>query len=185
MKKSQLLLALLALTTGVLAQDQNPAAPANAAKLALARETISAMHADTMFDNMAAQMKQMAGQMVQLPRETTPEQRKKAEELQGKIMDLSMTAAKGMVAKMDEVYASVYSEAELRAMKTFFTSPEGQSMMSKQSQIMAQIMPLVQQMQRDLMPKIKQLVDEAKAADKPAQAPAPDAKAPAAPASGK
>ena len=166
MKFVRLFLAMLPVATGVFAQD-------NAARLALARETIAAMHADKMFDGMAAQMKQMASQMAPVGPETTPEQRKKSEELQGKIMDLSMEAAKGMIAKMDQIYADVYSEAELVAMKAFFTSPEGQSMMAKQPQIMSHLMPLVQQMQRDLMPKIQQLVESSKAGE---------AKAPEAPA---
>jgi hypothetical protein len=63
---------------------------------------------------------------------------------------------------MDGVYADVYTEAELRAMKTFFLSPEGQSMLAKQPQIMAHIMPLVQEMQRNLFPKVQQMVDDAK-----------------------
>ena len=47
MKIIRPLFAMLALTTGVFAQD-------NAAKLGLAREAIAAMHADKMFDGMAA-----------------------------------------------------------------------------------------------------------------------------------
>ena len=171
MKITRLLPVLLAFATGAFAQNT----PADPAKLALAHEVISAMKAEKMFDGMAAQMKQMAAQMMQNTpmAQATPEQRKKAEELQGKIMDLSMTAAKGMIAKMDEVYAEVYSEAELNAMKAFFTSPEGQSMLAKQPQIMAHIMPLVQEMQRDLVPKIQQLVEESK----PASVTLPDASA--------
>lgn len=161
---------MLALTTGAIAQD-------NAAKLALAREAIAAMQVDKMFDGMATQMKQIATKLAPLTPDATPEQRKKAEELQGKIMDLSMGAAKGMIGKMDQIYADVYSEAELKAMKGFFTSPEGQSMLAKQPQVMAHIMPLVQEMQRDLMPKIQQLVEEAKAeAAKAKAAEAPTAK---------
>jgi hypothetical protein len=157
MKTTRLLPVLLALATGAFAQE-------NPVKLALAHEVIAAMNADKMFDGMAAQMKQMTSQMTTPPADATPEQRKKAEELQAKIMDLTMSAAKGMVAKMDQVYADVYSEAELKAMKAFFTSPEGQSMLAKQPQIMAHIMPLVQEMQRDLMPKVQQLVEDSKAA---------------------
>ena len=168
---------MLALSTGAFAQDKNAAAPADTAKLALAREAIAAMQADKMFDNMAAQMRQMATQMAALPPDATPEQRKKAEELQGKIMDLSMGAAKGIIAKMDQIYADVYSESDLKAMKVFFTSPEGQSMLAKQPQIMARLMPLAQQMQRDLMPKIQQLVEASKAEAAKAKAPeAPAAK---------
>ena len=164
MKKTKLLLALLALTTGALAQDKNAAAPADAAKQALAREVIAAMHADKMFDGMAAQMKQMASQMGGMPAAVTPEQRQKFEELQGKILDLTMASSKDILLMMDVVYADVYSEEELLAMKALFSSPAGQSMLAKQPQIMAKVMPLMQEMQRDLFPKIKQLVDESKAA---------------------
>lgn len=159
MKTTRSLLVLLVLTIGAHAQDNN------AAKLALAREAIAAMHADKMFDGMAAQMKQMATQMAgnALPPQATPEQRKKFEDFQSRSMDLSMESAKGLIAQMDHIYADVYSEAELRAMKNFFASPEGQSMLAKQPQVMAHIMPRVQQMQRDLMPKIKALAEEMKA----------------------
>lgn len=167
MRTVKILGALVALTARLLAQDTNAAAPADSAKLALARETIAAMHADKMFDGMVAQMKQMAASSASaaMPANATPEQRKAAEELQGKIMDLSMAAAKNLVGKMDQIYADVYSEAELKAMNAFFLSSEGQSMLAKQPQIMAHIMPLVQQMQRDLMPKVQQLVAQAKAAE--------------------
>jgi uncharacterized protein len=157
MKKLLTLLVLMAFAVGARADE-------NAAKLALAREAIAAMKADKMFDNMATQMKQMASRFSHLPANASPEDQKKMEELQGKIMDLSMNEAKTLISKMDEVYAAVYSEAELKAMVAFFKSPEGESMMAKQPQIMAQIMPLVQQMQQGLMPKIQKLVEEAKAA---------------------
>jgi hypothetical protein len=182
MKTPKLLVALLALTIGAFAQDPGASAPADATKLALAREVIAAMHADKMIDNMTVQMKRMASQAAAsgLPADATPERRQQAEELQGRIMDLSMSMAKDLIAKMDQIYAEVYSEPELTAMKTFFTSLEGQSMLAKQPQIMQRIMPLAQQMQHDLMPKIQQLVEEAKAraeataptsGNKPAEAP--------------
>ncbi len=156
MKKSLLLIAVLALSSATYADE-------NAAKLALAREAISAMQADKMFDGMAAQMKQMATQQMRLPPTATPEQAQKFEEMQGKIMDLAMNEAKAVVGKMDAIYAAVYNEAELKAMVAFFKSPEGQSMMAKQPQVMAQMMPLVQEMQQTLMPKVQKLVEEAKA----------------------
>lgn len=168
MKKIPFLLALLALAVSVRAED-------NATKLALAREAIAAMQADKMFDTMTDQMKQMAAHFAQTSVAATPEARQKAEALQNKIMDLSMAEAKALVGKMDTIYASVYSEAELKAMVAFFKTPEGQSMIAKQPQIMAQMMPLVQQMQQGLMPKIQQLVEEAKAVEA-APAPAPAAK---------
>ena len=162
MKTTRFLLAMLALTTGALAQD-NAAAPANAAKLALAREVITASQMDKMFDSMAAQMKQMFGQMTKLPADATPEQREAFTTFQGKVMDLSMGMAKDLIANTDLIYAKVYSEAELHAMKAFFLSPEGQSMIAKQPKVMALLMPIMQDMQRMLMPQIKALADEFKA----------------------
>lgn len=176
MKTTRLILTLLALSTGAIAQDNN------AAKLALARETISAMKADKMIDAMTAQMKQMAAQMAatNMPAEATPAQRKIIDNFQGKIMDLSMEMAKSMITQMDQVYADVFSEAELKAMTVFFKSPEGESMMAKQPQVMQRVMPLVQGLQRELMPKMQQLTEELKTqleAAKPAPAPtAPPAK---------
>jgi uncharacterized protein len=175
MKITRLLLLLAALATGVFAQETAPAAePAKTdpAKLALAREVIAVMKADRMFDSMAMQMKQGAAQIAAVPPDATPEQRQKATELQDKIVELSMAAAKEMIGKMDQIYADVYTEAELTAMKTFFSSPEGQSMLAKQPQIMAHVMPLVQEMQRTLIPKVQKLVQDAKLTA-PATAPAP------------
>ena len=108
-------------------------------------------------------MKQMATQMLHLPADVTPEKRQQAEKFFGKVMEVSMGAAKDMMTKVDGIYASVYTEAELKAMLTFFKSPEGQSMIAKQPQVMQQMMPLIQQMQRDLMPKLQQMAMEAKA----------------------
>lgn len=170
MKKIPFLLALLALALGARADD-------NAAKLALAREAVAAIQADKMLDGMAVQMKQMAAQYAHMDPATSPEARQKADALQAKILDLSMNEAKALMSKMDGIYASVYSEAELKAMVSFFKSPEGQSMLAKQPQVMAQVMPLISQMQQSLMPKIQQLVQESKAADAaPVAAPAPVAK---------
>jgi len=176
MKITRLLLVLAAFATGVFAQPTPAptpaAAPVDPAKLALAREVITVMKADRMFDAMAAQMKQSAASVTSLPPTATAEQRQKASELQDKIVSLSMEAAKGMVSRMDEVYADVYSVPELKAMKAFFSSSEGSSMLAKQPQIMAHVMPMVQEMQRTLIPKVQHLVEEAKL-NEPASAPAP------------
>lgn len=200
MKHLKVILASLALSSAAFAQTNAPqaasAAPAPAAtapavdpaKLALAREVISAMQADKMLDRMTAQLKQMAMQMAAQQPDTSPAKRAKAEAFQGKIMDLTMEAAKGMIAKMDALYAEIYSEAELKAIKAFFTSSEGQSMLAKQPQVMQRVMPLAQAMQAELMPKIQQLVQQAQAeeaaeaaakAAAPAETPAAKATEPA------
>lgn len=154
MKTFALLTAWFALTAGLFAQASTPPSPA---KLALARDVIAALQADKMIDGMLAQMKQMAGQSSAIPADATPEQRAKAEKLQTDILELSMNSAKKMITQMDQLYAEVYSDAELNAMKAFFTSAEGRSMMAKQPQVMQRMMPLMQQMQQELMPQIQAL----------------------------
>jgi hypothetical protein len=156
--------------------------PVDPAKLALARDVVAAMKVDKIFDPMVNHMKQLAAQSTVLPNEATPDQRKKAEEIQGKIIDLSMETAKGLLSHMDEIYATVYSDAELKAIKAFYTSPEGEAVVTKQPQIMSQLMPFVQQAQRDLMPKIQALVQEARADQTPKAPAATATPAPAAPA---
>ena len=105
-----------------------------------------------------------------IPPDATPEQRAQAEKMQADLAQLSTDAAKKMISQMDQVYADVYSETELTAMKTFFSSPEGQSMLAKQPQIVQRIMPLMQQMQQELGPKIQAL---STAARPPQTPPAP------------
>jgi hypothetical protein len=155
MKKTSLFLALLALATSALAEDAN-------SKLTLAREVIAALQADKMIEGMLAQLKQIAGQTAAIPADATPEQRAKAEKLQSEVLELSMAAAKKMIGQMDELYAEVYSEAELRAMKAFFSSDEGRSMLAKQPQVMKRMMPMMQQMQQELMPQVQALAAAAK-----------------------
>jgi uncharacterized protein len=170
MHKILILLAAFTLGHHVSAQDNN------ASKLALAREVITAMQADKMFDGMKGQMMQMASQMAPLPADTSPEMKKLTEDFMSKVMDLSLTEAKAMVAEMDTVYAEVYSEAELKAMAGFFKSPEGQSMIAKQPEIMNHLMPKLQGMQQAIMPKMQTLVADFKAkadALKAAATPAP------------
>lgn len=174
---NKLLLALSCVALTLSATAQNAPAPApDAAKLALAREVITAMQADKMFDGMAVQMQRMASQMMPLPADMPAEKRARIDAFQGKVMTLAMDAAKSMVAQMDVIYAELYSEAELQAMKTFFTSAEGRSMLAKQPAAMQRMMPLIQKMQQDLMPKMQQLIEEEKAAEAAAEAAAAAAK---------
>lgn len=174
MKKLPVLLALLALAVGLRAQTPTPPAPApDAAKLALAREVITAMQADKLIDRMTGQMKQMASQMSGLSPDMPPEQRARAEATQGKIMELSMEMSKTLLSKMDTIYADVFTEPELKAMKAFYSSPEGASAQLKQADVAKRMMPLVQELQRGLMPKIQQIMAEAQAEEAKAAAPMP------------
>ena len=154
-----------------LARAQDPVAAPDPANIDLAHQVIKAMHADRMFDQMSAQMQQMAAQSVKTnSANMTPEQRAIASKMSSQIMALSMDTAKGLLSKMDVIYAEVYSEAELKAMKAFFESPEGMSMLAKQPQIMQKLMPFVQVMQKEIGPKIQKITEEARAEEQAAAA---------------
>jgi hypothetical protein len=162
MKTPLALLAIFALSTGAIAAE-------TPTTLALARDVVSATKADQSFENIAAQLRQSANNLIVPPAGATPEQVKKAGEIQAKVVNVSVAAAKDMSAKLEHVYADVYSESELRAMKVFFSSAAGQSMLTKQSQLMSRLIPQTQELQRDLTPKIRQIIEEARS---PGPAPA-------------
>jgi hypothetical protein len=122
MKKIPTLVLCLALIPCLRAAEPAPAP--DAAQIELARQVIKSMHADRMFDQMSAQMQKMAAQALNLSSANlTPAQKAAAEKVSSQVMALSMDAAKGLLDKMDVIYAEVYSPAELKAMKAFFESP--------------------------------------------------------------
>ncbi len=169
------LVAVSCFAGAALAQNDSAPAPApDAAKLALAHEVIGAMQADRSLEAMTGQIKQMVAQQTAsfLPAGATEEQKAMVAKLQDEALDLAMEAARGMIQKMDAVYADVYSTEELTAIKTFFTSPEGYSMMAKQPQLMQRMMPLIQQMQSELMPKVTALLQKGRQEITPIPAPA-------------
>ncbi|MFT3831545.1 MAG: DUF2059 domain-containing protein [Opitutaceae bacterium] len=175
-----MLVAVSCLAGTAFSQNNPPAGAASAtapatdpAKLALAHDVIKAMQADRSIDAMTGQIKQMVAQQTAsyLPADATPEQKAKIAKLQNEALDLAMTAAKGLIGKMDAVYAEVYSAEELAAIKAFFTSPEGQSMLAKQPQLMQRMMPLAQQMQGELMPQLSALMQKGRQEIAPVPAP--------------
>ncbi len=161
MKRIPSLVLCLALIPCLAAAEPAPAL--DPAQIELARQVIKSMHADRMFDQMSAQMQKMAAQALNLNTANLTAEQKAAEaKVSSQVMDLSMDAAKGLLDKMDVIYAEVYSPAELSAMKAFFESPEGASMLQKQPQIMQKLMPYITSMQKDLMPKIQKIAEAAR-----------------------
>lgn len=168
MKKFILLLPLLCLSITA------PLVAAEIAQIELARKVIKATQFDRLFDQMGAQMQQAAAQAIDVSNPSqTPAQREAALKVMNEVSKISMDAAKGIMGKVDVIYAEVYSAAELNAMLAFFDSPEGKSMLDKQPQVMQRMMPLIQEMQQDIAPKIRDLVQKAKAEAADAAASAP------------
>lgn len=142
----------------VLAASVIPGFSADEKKLQLAREVIKATQADKMFEQMTEQFQQMAAANTA---NLSGEDKAKAEKVQKEIATLTMASAKDLMKRMDAIYAEVYSEAELVAMKTFFESEAGRSMLSKQPQLMEKMMPMIMEMQQSLMPKIQEILEKA------------------------
>lgn len=58
---------------------------------------------------------------------------------------------------MIEVYASVYTEEEIKDIIKFYKSPAGQKMLAKMPELMNASMAVVQNLMKDVMPKINDL----------------------------
>jgi hypothetical protein len=67
-----------------------------------------------------------------------------------------------------ELYATVFTESELKGLIEFYRSPIGQAFIRKQPELMQKSMELNQRLMMNLQPKMMQLIKDAKAA-----APAP------------
>lgn len=146
------------LLTLLLAASIIPGFAADEKKLQLARDVIKATQADKMFEQMTEQFQQMAAGSTE---NLSAEDKAKAEKVQKEVVALTMNSVKDLMKRMDAVYADVYTEAELVAMKTFFESEVGRSMLSKQPQLMQKMMPMVMEMQQTLVPQIQAIVEKA------------------------
>lgn len=73
--------------------------------------------------------------------------------------DMSWEKLKGPMA---EAYAKVYSEDEVKDIIKFYKSPPGQKMLVKMPELMHASMVIVQDIMKDMMPKINKLQNELK-----------------------
>ena len=158
MKTTNALLLLLALTTSLLAQGQE-----NPAKLKLARDVIVASQADKTFERIKDTMQQVfASESAKAAPNATSEQRQKSEAIQAKVMEITMNFCKDLTSQLDHIYADIYTEAELKEMKAFFTSAGGQAMIEKQPSILKRLMPLIQERQKDIQSQMNKVIEDNK-----------------------
>lgn len=87
---------------------------------------------------------------------------------QDRVMDLieSEMSWDKMKAQYVELYASIFTESELKGLIEFYRSPVGQTFIRKQPELMQKSMELNQRMMMNLQPKMMQLMKET--AGKPA-----------------
>lgn len=117
------------------------------AQLNLAREVITSMHMDEQVKQMTSQISCLTSKAAGTSGTLSETDQKAAQALTEKVMNLAL---KEMLTKLDLIYAEVFTESELKAMKAFYQSPEGQSSLRKQPQVMQKLMPSVMEMSSKL-----------------------------------
>ena len=100
--------------------------------------------------------------------------------------DKAKATMPALMQDMGAIMAAKYTGEELVAMKDFYSSPEGQSIMQKQPQVMAEFMPKVmerlQPLQLEMMQKLSDRMNAAATTTTPpATTPAPTTPAPVTP----
>jgi hypothetical protein len=117
--------------------------------------------ADAMMDQMFGQIKAMTES--QLPSGATAEQRAKAQEIQGKIMDLvkARMSWDKMRPQYVKIYDEIYSEEEIDGILVFYQSSVGRAMLEKMPLVISKTMTLAQSQMGGMMPEIQRIVKEA------------------------
>ena len=117
-------------------------------------------NANAIIDQLFNQMKTMTASM--LPKDATPEQSAKAQEMQAKILDL--VKARISWDKLRPAYVQVYSETfsddEITGILAFYETPTGRAMLAKTPTLISKSMRVVQAQMGDLTPEIERITKE-------------------------
>lgn len=169
-----------------------------AEKTAMATEIATIMTDPTMMDQMfssqlgAGAMPDMAAMCAAVPPDQAAACTQKmegskatAQSVAVEMADKAKATMPALMQDMGAIMAVKYTGEELVAMKDFYSSPEGQSIMEKQPQVMAEFMPKVmerlQPLQLEMMQKLSDRMN-ATATTPPVPIPAPTPTTPATPA---
>lgn len=169
-----------------------------AEKTAMATEIATIMTGPTMMDQMfssqlgAGAMPDMAAMCAAVPPDQAAACTQKmegskatAQSVAVEMADKAKATMPALMQDMGAIMAAKYTGEELVAMKDFYSSPEGQSIMEKQPQVMAEFMPKVmerlQPLQLEMMQKLSDRMN-ATATTPPVAIPAPTPTTPATPA---
>jgi len=118
-------------------------------------------NADATMNQVFDQMKaMMASQKVP---GSTPEQQAKAQEMQGKILELVKTrmSFERIRPQYVKAYSETFSDEEIDGMLAFYESSAGRAMLEKMPLLMPKMMALVQAQMGDLLPEIQRITKEA------------------------
>jgi uncharacterized protein len=135
----------------------------NKSKEEYAKEIIELTDVNKIIDQVMAQIKQMQGQMI--AQAGIPESEKeKAIALQDKLQAKMAEAfdMKKIEPQFIDIFTSVYTVEELKAISEFYKTPEGKSMIEKQPQVLQKSMQVAQNIVQGLLPEIQKILEEAK-----------------------
>jgi hypothetical protein len=150
---------ILVVTIGVVltACAMNAQESTKAAKI----ERILALTAsETATNQMFDQLKAMVAS--QVPVGSTPEQRAKAQALQGQLFDLmkSRLSADKLRPHYLKIYDEIFSDDEVGAILTFYESPAGRALISTLPVFVAKIMTMMQAELADFPSEIQRIIKE-------------------------
>lgn len=145
---------VFALLAGPVVAAEAPAASAEkAVKEALVRRYLKSIEFEKLMDTMVGSMTPvMAEQTARRNPSITPDQRQLIVDIVGDAMREVMTPR--IIEASVALYADAFSEPELRALVTFYESPEGRAITQK----MPALTPKAADMTRALMPQMEQEV---------------------------
>ena len=128
-----------------------------------AKELMELTDVNKLLDQVMAQMKQMQGQ-IRAQAGITEEESEKAREFEDKVQAKIMEVfdIKKIEPEFIELFTSVYTTEELRAISEFYKTPAGKSMIAKQPQVLQKSMQIAQDKIKILIPELQKLVQEMK-----------------------
>ncbi len=135
----------------------------NKSKEEYAKEIIELTDVNKILDQVMAQIKQMQGQMM-AQAGISESEKERAMALQDKVQ-VKMAEAfdmKKIEPKFIDIFTSVYTVEELKAMSDFYKTPEGKSMIEKQPQVLQKSMQVAQNIVQGLLPELQKIIEEAK-----------------------
>lgn len=132
-------------------------------KAALAREMVALSHIDQLMAQAKQQVQQIQDQMmaqVDIPAEKKQEAIRFQQRVNDRVFEVM--SFENMEQDYIDLFTSVYTADELRAILAFYKSPAGRSMLAKQPRVIQQSMAMTQAKLKILIPELQQMSREFK-----------------------
>ena len=122
---------------------------------------LTSMNIDKQVNTMFTQMKSMVAS--QLPADATAEQKTRISEMQDKIFDLmqSHMSWEKMRPRYVKLYSDTFTDEEIDGLAAFYESAAGKAMLEKMPVLMAKSMSIAQDVMKEIMPQIQQMMKDA------------------------